>query len=130
MEKQYKSLGELVKKSGVIGAVRYKFLEMRDRSKVFNHICMNPSPQPLMTTAYNGNYVAAWDDMGILVYFNPNPNYPEDAYGSIKLGKDGTYSLVKLTEKEINKKIPINFANKIHAIGGTDHSRTKTNQSS
>jgi hypothetical protein len=87
MGKVYKSLKELIEEDGVLSAVKYKFLEMREKNKSFNRICSYGILLHTDCTAYNRSYIASWNAQGILIHFNPTPNYPED-FKPIKLECD------------------------------------------
>jgi len=75
MEKQYQKFSDLIKKFGISEALSYKFLELRDRSHLVNKVLPQIIVGHTNSASYSSSYVASWNAVGMLRYFNPNPKY-------------------------------------------------------
>ena len=116
MDKHYQSLNDLIKKSGFREALSYKFLEFRNRYPLVNRLFSKFIILHANSGVYSPNYIAQWDNNGRLAYFNPNPTYPDDARA---IDPETWQPIKRLTDEEIKKRSPIEFALTQYEIFGT-----------
>ncbi len=112
MQKQYKTICELVKESGILDMLEYKFLELRDRFPLFNMVCTEGILFHINSAAFHECYIARWDNKGRLAYFNPKPNYPKD-FTTIDPESNQP---VKISDKELRERTPNEFARTLAEI--------------